>query len=619
MKHTYSLFPLLFLMVNLCAGAAAVAQDVTPSSVPIAETGITAYAFSILGAPKYANDFTHFDYVSPNAPKGGTLRLGVLGYYDNFNPFAHTGIPEKHAGALYETLFTMSEDEMGSYYPLIALKASHAPDYKWAVITLNPLAHFHDGKPITARDVVFSFKKFLAEGIPQYRTYYQGIRLTVITPRKVKIELAMGNREKLIGLLSSLKILPQHFWSHYNLSEPLPFPPPGSGPHRLKNYSLGQYAIYERVSDYWGAALPVNIGQYNFDRVVYEYYLDDNVALAAFKAGHYDVREETQPKQWFTQYTGRQFDLGFIKKQRRRINIPPNSYWLAFNLTRPQFSDRRVRQAISLAFDFDWLNSAFYYNSYQRPRSFFENTVYAAKALPTLEERALLEPFKDQLPQPVFDTPFRLPISEKTGFNRQNLLAANTLLNQAGWIIKNKQRVHQQTGQPLRFELVTPAGSNAQYLLPFQQQLQRLGITMIITFADQSQIAARLRQRDYDMTPTRYYAYPFPSSTLKMMWGSDYLHSSWNVSGLHSRAIDSLLNQIAEQQDNEMALLSLGRALDRLLTHEYAMIPMWFPKYTFFAYWNKLGMPAKKPRYTMGRNSWWYDDDKAKLLPLAND
>ncbi|WP_392566732.1 extracellular solute-binding protein [Utexia brackfieldae] len=581
----------------------------------VQEKLITSEAFSILGTPKYTADFQHFDYVNPAAPKGGTLRRAIVANFDNFNRFSSRGAPEQNSGELYDTLFTMSEDEDGSYYPLIALSATHPADYQWAEVKLNPAATFNDGVPVTAQDVEFSFHKFMTEGVLQYRTYYQNVTIKALDQETVRIELPEPDREKMIGLLSGLKILPQHFWQYHRLDDPLPFPPLGGAAYRVGDYKLGQYAQYVRVPDYWAKDLPVNVGQNNFDTIRYEYYLDDNVALEAFKAGAYDLRVEAQPKYWFTQYHGDNFDKHYIIKQESPVTAAPDSRWLAFNLQKPIFTDIRVRQAISLAFDFAWLNRTFYYDSFQRPMSYFENTPYAATGLPDQQELELLKPYQGTIPDSVFSSTYQLPPSSGDGFNRENLLKARDLLAQAGWIIQDQQLINQQTKQPFTFELLVYMGASLQYVIPFQQNLKRLGIDMQISAIDYSQLNARLRKRDYDMMPTIYYAYPFPSTSLRIVWGSDYLNSSWNSSGLHNQAIDSLIEQIGENQSHTQQLISLGRALDRVLTHEYAMIPMWYPRYIRYAYWHKISMPAIKPKNTLGIGSWWYDNQKAQTLP----
>jgi microcin C transport system substrate-binding protein len=621
------LYLFLLLAIYNCAQAqplsqqAIVCDDSLWAAIPILAVNqpdndiIHEQTFALIGSPKYPADFHHFDYVNPQAPKGGQMRFAIIGNYDNFNRFAVRGAAERRSGQLYDTLYVASEDEKSSFYPLIALSIAHPVDYQWAEVTLNPDAIFHDGQPITADDVAFSFDKFMTEGTPQFRSYYRDIEVKAITSQVVRITMPFADRDRLLDLICSLRILPKHFWQHHHLAEPLPTPPLGSSAYKVGHYQLGQYVVYDRVKDYWAKDLPANRGQNNVDHLRYDYYLDDNIALEAFKAGAYDIREESQPKHWFTQYQGTNFTKQYIIKQQQAVETAPNTQWLAFNLERSLFSDRRVRQAITLAFDFEWLNRAFYYNSYRRPLSYFENTEYAAQGAPSTDELNWLLPFRTILPEDVFTSAYQLPASQGDGFNRVNLLKAQALLQQAGFTMQNNQLVDAQTGKPFTFELLVYTGANLQYVLPFQKNLKRLGIDMQINMVDYNQINNRMRKRDYDMIPTIYYTAVYPSPSLAILWGSQYLNSSWNASGLHNQAIDSLISDIGRHQHNQTALLSLGRALDRVLTQEYAMIPMWYPAYTYYAYWNKFAMPDKKPKYSLGINSWWYDQQRAKQLP----
>ncbi|WP_337261724.1 MULTISPECIES: extracellular solute-binding protein [unclassified Serratia (in: enterobacteria)] len=579
-----------------------------------AETLNESYAFATLGEPKYATDFSHFDYVNPAAPKGGDVRLAAIGTYDNFNRFASRGVPGERTGELYDTLFTNSDDEPSSYYPLIAESARFPPDMRWMELDINPRARFHDGSPITAADVAFTFNKFMTEGVPQFRTIYKGVTVKAISRLTVRIELPKPDKDQLLGLFG-LPILSANFWQDHKLSEPLNTPPLGSGPYKVGSYRLGQYITYERVRDYWAANLPVNRGRYNFDTLRYDYYLDDKVALEAFKAGAYDFRPEGSPKSWATQYQGGNFARNFIIKQDETNQAAQNARWLAFNVQRPIFADRRVREAITLAFDFDWMNKALYYDAYQRTNSYFQNTVYAASGYPDAAELAWLAPLKGKVPEEVFTSIYQPPTSDGSGNNRENLLKATELLQQAGWEVKDQQLVNSQTGKPFTFELMLLSGSNFQYVLPFQHNLKRLGIDMQIREIDASQFTRRMRKRDFDMMPTVYSAMPFPNSSLQIRWDSDYIDSSWNTPGVSDPAVDSLVRQIMKHQGDEKALLSLGRALDRVLTWNMYMLPMWYSNHDRYAYWDKFSSPAIRPTYSIGFDNWWFDVNKAARLP----
>ncbi|ELI6452588.1 ABC transporter substrate-binding protein [Yersinia ruckeri] len=579
-----------------------------------AETLNESVAFSLLGNPKYASDFTQFDYVNPAAPKGGDVTLATIGTFDNFNVYALRGVAAVGSERLYDSLFATSDDEVGGYYPLVAESARYPADMHWVEIDINPRARFHDNQPITANDVAFTFKKFMTEGVPQFRTTFKGVDVKAISRLTVRIEFPQPSKDQLLSLIG-LPILPAHYWQNHKLSDPLSKPPLGSGPYRVGDYRIGQYLTYQRVRDYWAANLPVNRGLYNFDTIRYDYYLDDKVALEAFKAGAFDLREETSPKSWATQYVGSNFAKNYIIKQDLADKSAQNTRWLAFNIQRPLFADRRVRQALTLAFDFDWMNKAFYFNSYQRTNSFFQNTQYAAQDYPDSAELAWLAPLKGKIPPEVFEKIYQPPSSNGSGNDRDNLLKARELLQQAGWEVKNQRLINNKTGQPFTFELLLLSGSNFQYVQPFRHNLQRLGITMNIREVDSSQFLNRLRNRDFDMLPAVYPAFTYPSTYLRLYWSSDYINSTYNRPGVSDVAIDSLIKQIINHQDQPEALVSLGRALDRVLTWNNFMIPMWYSNHTRFAYWDKFSMPAVRPTYSLGFDSWWFDVNKAANLP----
>ncbi|WP_414164320.1 extracellular solute-binding protein [Superficieibacter sp. BNK-5] len=573
-------------------------------------------AFAVIGEPKYAVNFTHFDYVNPAAPKGGAVTMAAIGTFDNFNRFAMRGNPAERTGALYDTLFTTSDDEPGSYYPLVAESARYADDYSWVELSINPRARFHDGTPMTAQDVVFTFNKFMTEGVPQFRLIYKGTTFKAIAPLTVRIELAQPGKENMLSLFS-LPVMPEKFWRNHKLSEPLSQPPLASGPYKISAWRMGQYVTYSRVKDYWAANLPVNRGRWNFDTIRYDYYLDDNVAFEAFKAGAFDFRTEGSAKNWATRYIGKNFTNHQIVKEELESDAAQDARWLAFNIQRPVFSDRKVREAISLAFDFEWMNKTLFYNAYSRPDSYFLNTEYAARHYPDADELTLLAPLKKDLPPEVFTSVYQPPKSNADGYDRDNLLKASDLLTQAGWVMKGQQRVNSQTGKPLRFELLLPSGGNDQWVLAFKHNLARIGVTMDIRQIDNSQLTSRLRSRDYDMMPRVVQAMPWPSSDLQISWASDYIDSSYNAPGVKSPVIDALIAQIIREQGNKEKLLPLGRALDRVLTWNYYMLPMWYMAKDRLAYWDKFSHPATRPLYSVGFDNWWYDVNKAAKLPAA--
>ncbi|MGG9033052.1 extracellular solute-binding protein [Enterobacter hormaechei] len=579
-----------------------------------AQTIKESTAFAVIGEPKYAVNFNHYDYVNPAAPKGGNVTLSATGTFDNFNRFALRGVAAARTESLYDTLFVTSDDEPGSYYPLVAENVRYADDFSWAEIAINPRARFHDGTPVSARDVAFTFHKFMTEGVPQFRLVYKGTTVKAIAPLTVRIELPEPNKENMLSLFS-LPVMPESFWKNHKLSDPLSTPPLAGGPYRITDWRMGQYVIYSRVKDYWAATLPVNRGRWNFDTIRYDYYLDDNVAFEAFKAGAFDLRVENSAKNWATRYIGKNFAKGYIVKDEHKNESAQDTRWLAFNIQRPVFSDRRVREAITLAFDFEWMNKALFYGAYNRANSYFQNTEYAARDYPHADELVLLAPMKAELPPEVFTRVFEPPKSDGNGFDRDNLLKASNLLDDAGWVLKNRQRVNVQTGKPLSFELLIASGANDQWVLPFKKNLARLGVTMNIRQVDMAQLTNRKRSRDYDMMQTLWAAQPWPSSDLQISWASGYIDSSYNAPGVKSPVIDALIAKIVAAQGDKNKLLPLGRALDRVLTWNYYMLPMWYMGEDRVARWDKFSLPAVRPVYTLGFDTWWYDVNKAAKLP----
>ncbi|MDU4431613.1 MAG: extracellular solute-binding protein [Pluralibacter gergoviae] len=597
----------LIALLCLALGSAGVrAQTIKESST-----------FAAIGEPKYAPGFDHFDYVNPDAPKGGRVTLAAIGTFDNFNRYAMRGNAAVRTDQLYDSLFTTSDDEPGSYYPLIAEGVRYASDFSWAEVTINPRARFHDGSPVTAEDVAWSFHKFMTEGVPQFRLIYKGTTMKAVAPLTVRIDLAKPGKEDMLSLFS-LPVIPKKFWLHRRFDEPLSSPPLAGGPYKISAWRMGQYVVYSRVKDYWAADLPVNRGRWNFDTIRYDYYLDDNVAFEALKAGAVDFRSETSTKNWATRYLGRTFTSGYIVKEEEKNSSAQDTQWLAFNIQRPVFADRAVREAVTLAFDFEWMNKALFYGAYSRANSYFQNSEYAARGLPDADELALLTPMKKALPPEVFTAAWRPPASDGGGFDRENLLKADRLLTAAGWVLKGQQRVNARTGLPLRFELLLPSSANSQWVIPFQHNLQRIGVRMDIRQVDNSQATSRLRSRDYDMMPRPWRAVLWPSgSDLQIAWGSQYINSSYNGPGVQSPVIDSLLAQMIRNEGNKPKpkLLPLARALDRVLTWNYYQLPMWYMATDRVAYWDKFSRPAVRPVYTLGFDNWWYDASKAAKLP----
>ena len=576
---------------------------------------ITSYALSLHGKPKYPENFTHFDYVNPDAPQGGILRMDAIGTYDNFHPFALRGDPTSASLDLYDTLMTGSLDETDVLYPLIAEKVEYSDDYSWVVFHINPAARFQDGTPITADDVVFSFNTFFEKGVPHFRQIYSSVTdVEALDRYRVKYSISEGDKDMIMGLASST-ILPSHYWENRDFSEPLTEVPLGSGAYTISDYRMGQYVVLERLKDYWGRDLPVNRGRMNFDFVRYDYYRDQNVAFEAFKAGEFDFWQESIAKNWATLYTGPNFDAGYILKEEIPHEIPQRMQSFVFNTERMIFQDRRVRAAVSYALDFEWMNANLFYNQYTRLRSYFQNTKYAAAGLPGREEREILEPIRDRIPSEVFTEEYNPSVTDGSGNIRPQMRQALQLLKEAGWEIRDRRLVNVGTGEPMEFELLLYSPSLERVAIPFQKNLERLGITMNIRVVDTTQFLNRHRERDFDMITDLYRPNYYPGSSLELSWHSKYIDSTYNTPGVQDPAVDYLIEGIMENQEDEEALLHWGHALDRVLTWNHYVIPQWYSSGFRIAYWNKFGRPKVRPKYAIGIDSWWIDREAQRKLP----
>ncbi|GAK60827.1 extracellular solute-binding protein family 5 [Candidatus Vecturithrix granuli] len=585
----------------------------------IAEAQVTvSHAIGMRGEPKYPADFTHFEYVNPDAPKGGTIVLHEIGTYDTFHRYAQRGNAAVGSGELYDMLLVASEDEVEMYYGLIAEKVEYPADHTWIIFHLNPAARFQDGQPITADDVVFSFRKFFDEGVPQFKQYYKNVaQVEALDPQRVKFTLSEGSKEMLISL-GGLRVLPKHYWQDRDFSQPTTEVPVGSGPLTISDYKMGQYVIYKRLDDYWAKDLPVMKGQQNFDFIRYDYYRDETVAFEAFKAGEYDFLQENIAKNWATQYTGPQFDNGNIIKEDIPHEIPVGMQCLVFNVQRPLFQDRRVRIALNYALDFEWMNKNLFYDQYTRTRSFFQNTQYEAKGLPGEDELKILEPFRGKIPDEVFTQEYNPPVTDGSGNIRTQLREALSLLKEAGWEIQDKKLVNVATGQPFEFELLLYSPSMERIAIPIQKNLERMGITMNIRVVDDTQFINRMRSRDFDMISGAYSASHYPTSDLKIVWRSDYLDYTWNTAGVQDEVVDALVDGIEASQNDDAALLAYGRAFDRVLTWNHYVIPEWHISTFRVAYWNKFSRPEIRPKYALGLFTWWIDPEKERQLPERN-
>ncbi len=564
------------------------------------------HGLSLHGELKYPARFGHFDYVNPEAPKGGTLRQAAIGTFDTFNEFILKGISAAGVGMIYDTLMASAEDEPFSQYGLLAERVELAADRTFVIFHINPGARFHDGHPVTAEDVVFTFNLFLEQGQPMYKRYYAEVTgVEALDQKRVKFTFKDGQNAELPLIVGQLVVLPRHFWQGKEFNQAGLDLPLGSGPYRIKNFVPGKSVTYERVSDYWAAGLPVNKGRYNFDTLIYDYYRDATVALEAFKAGEYDFRHENVSKNWGTLYNGPQFRDGRIIKKEIVHEIPQGVQGFVFNTRRAIFSDRRVREALIYAFDFEWSNKTLFYNQYKRSNSYFSNSEMAAVGPPSPAEIELLKPYGDQLPAEVFKDSYHLPTTDGRGNIRNNLRRAAVLLKNAGWTINHKKLVD-KNGKPFLFEILLTSPAFERIVLPFKKNLARLGIETKVRVVDTAQYLNRVREFDFDMVVWSFGQSLSPGNEQRYYWHSSVadIPGSRNLAGIKDPVVDALVEAIIHADDRQ-SLVTRVRALDRVLQWGFYVLPHWHISTFRIAYWSKFEQPELVPKYGLGLMTWW--------------
>jgi microcin C transport system substrate-binding protein len=578
------------------------------------------HAIAMHGKAKYGADFEHFDYVNPDAPKGGIMRLAQQGTFDSFNPFIPKG--NAGAGATNESLLTSSADEPFTQYGLIAESVEVPADRSWAIFTLRPQARWHDGKPITVEDVIWSLDTLKSKGQPFFRFYYGGVASAEkIGPRRVKFTFSdKGNRE-LPLIVGQLPILPKHYWETREFESTTLEPILGSGPYRVTKFEPGRYILTERVPDYWGADLPVKVGQNNFDRIRYDYYRDDTVIRQALKAGEIDFRLENQAKAWALDYEVPAVTRGLIKKETIRHFSPTGMQAFVYNTRRDIFKDPLLRAALAYAFDFEWTNKNLFFGQYARTESYFSNSELAATGVPSGLELRVLERYRGKIPTEVFSQPYRAPSTDGSGWPRQNLSTAFALLEEAGWVVRDMKLVNEQTGEAFRFEILLVSPSFERIVLPFVRNLRRLGIDARVRLVDQSQYINRLRSFDFDMIISGWGSSESPGNEQRGFWTSAAAASpaASNYAGVTDPVVDELVEQLISAPDRD-SLVARARALDRVLLSGYYVIPQWHLRTQRVLYWDKFSRPAVTPRSGTSIDYWWFDKTKAaRLEQLKSD
>lgn len=565
--------------------------------------------------PKYPANFQHFDYVNPDAPKGGTLRQQSVGGFDSFNPF----IPKGNAvgvGLIYDSLTYHSPDEPFTEYGLLAERIDKAPDNSYVRFILNPKARFHDGTPVTAEDVIFTFNILLEKGDPMYRHYYADVAQVVAEDKlRVRFDFKHRDNRELPLILGQIQVLPKHWWATRDFSKGDLQPPLGSGPYRISKVAPGSAVTFERVKDWWAKDLPVSRGLYNFDRIQVDFYRDSQVALEAFKAGQFDVNLEYSAKDWNTGYDSPALRAGKFVQLAIPNHNPAGMQGYVFNLRRPIFQDRRVREAIAQLFDFEWANKQLFYGAYKRTHSYFENSEMAATGLPSEAELKLLEPLRDKLPPEVFSQEFKPPVSDGSGIIREQSRRAYQLLTEAGYRIDNDKMIGPD-GKQLAFEFLNFQPNLERVVLPFKRNLAELGIDLQIRRVDVSQYINRLRSRDFDMTSAIWPQSSSPGNEQREFWHSSSADNpgSRNLMGLRDPAIDQLVEGLIRSGSRE-ELITHARALDRALLWGHYVVPNYYVDTWRVAYWKRFGRPPVTPLYDYGLMTWW---EETPLNPPKN-
>jgi microcin C transport system substrate-binding protein len=583
------------------------------------------HSLSLIGEPKYPADFTHFDFVNPDAPKGGVVRMADVGSFDSLNPVLYKGETAGGLGLVYENLMADSLDEPSTSYGLIAEWASYPADYSSVTFKLRDAARWHDGKPITPEDVIYSLEVNKAAN-PRMGLYYKNVsRAEATGPNEVTFYFDVKNNRELPMIMGQLTILPKHWWTGTDASgnqrDPMKTTletPLGSGPYRIKEVKPGRSIAYERVKDYWGKGLAVNRGQWNYDEIRFEYYRDETVAFESFKAGNLDYWLETSAKNWATAYDFAAVKNGFIKRQEVPVERTQPMQCFVLNLRQPHFEDRRVRQAFNLAFDFEWANKNLFYGQYARVGSFFQGSELSApEAAPEGRELEILNEVKDGVPPEVFTEVHENPVNDTQDSMRGNLRNAVRLLKEAGWEVKNGVLTNVTTGQTMRVEFLLNSPLFERIVQPYLRNLERLGIKGTIRMVDSAQYTRRLNVFDYDIIVGNFAQSDSPGNEQRDFWGSEAAgrEGSMNLIGVKSPAIDKLIDHVIFTKDRA-ELVAATRALDRVLQWSDFVVPQWYAPNVRIAYWDRYGQPKKLPGLTPGFiQVWWFDQNLAARLP----
>ena len=576
------------------------------------------HGITILGTPALPADFPFFPYVNPDAPKGGEVTLSAVGTFDSFNPFILRGTAPLGVNRVWESLLRDSADEIATGYGAIAETVEVAADRLSVAFTLRPQARFHDGTPITAEDVVWTFETLREKGRPFYRQFYADVAAVVaVGPSRVVFRFKNNQNRELPLVLGEMPILPKHWWASRDFTKPLTEPPLGSGPYRVDRFEFGRSLAFRRVADWWGRDLPVNRGMYNFDTIRTEFFRDATVALEAFKVGQIDFRSENIAKQWATAYDFPAVQRGLVRKEELRNRLPTGMQGFVMNTRRAIFKDARVRQALAVAFDFEWANKNIFYGAYVRTQSYFANSALETTGLPQGAELDLLDRYRAQLPPEIFTQEFRLPVTDGSGNNREELRTAFALLKDAGWQVKDRKLVD-AGGKPFSFEILLAEPAFERVALPYVQTLNRLGIEARVRTVDPAQYQRLTDIYDFDMTVTVFASGDLPGNELATYWtcASVQPEGGDNLAGVCSPVIDALVNQVITATNRD-DLAAAAHALDHILQWGWYMVPHWHTRVTRAAWWDRFARPDKPIRPGLVLDTWWLDAAHAAATDAA--
>ena len=591
--------PVPLLRMIAIAGAA-----ITAASWAQAEP---SHGIAMHGAPKYSAAFTHLDYANVDAPKGGTLRLAAIGSYDSFNRYVLKGRAAAGINMIYETLLQRVWDEPFALYGLIAETVETPADRSWVEFKLRDEAHFSDGSPITVADVIFSWETMKEKSTPNRRaTYKKVVRAEEAGPGRVRFTFEAGTDRELPLIIGGfMPIFSKTYWQDRDFTATTLEPPVSSGPYVIEEFDAGRSITYRLDPNYWGANIPVNVGHYNFDVIKYIYFRDQSIALEAFKAGDYDYRFEGSASRWAGQYNFPARDKGEVTMEIITHGAPSGLRALVFNNRQPMFADRRVRQALTHALDFEWINANLLHGGYVRTASLFDNSEMKPRGVPTGAELALLEPWRDQVPAEVFGEPYAPPVTDGSGKDRRPLRAAGKLLDEAGWAVKKGVRVNER-GDPFTFEILLGSPSNEKLALAYQRSLKRLGIDARVRIVDSAQYQGRLENFDYDMVVARRGVTLSPGDEQYKYWSSDAAEApgSRNYAGIANPAIDAMIGALVSSRSRQ-ELIAAARALDRILMWSNYVVPLYHDPGFRIAYWNRVVRPPETPVYGAVLETFW--------------